>query len=272
MDILIICGHGQGDPGAIGIKQESILTRELGNIVKDVAIENGINATLYDTTKDCYRESILGRVPVYNNYDLVLEVHFNAFNSLANGTEILLHDGVSSNTAQCILNKMKDLGFYNRGIKIRNDILNINNCYNRGVANIYLETCFIDNVDDMNLYDSNKDNIANAIIEGICSSYDLNNVQTTHNESALSQYEEPPTQILNQYEEYGQAKVIVDTLNVRDNPSTNSNVVAQYNYGESFSYNYVIINNEGVWVRYTSYSGAIRYVCVKQEERYAECY
>lgn len=76
-----------------------------------------------------------------------------------------------------------------------------------------------------------------------------------------------------EYAENGSAKVIVNSLNVRDNHSLNSNVVANYTYGETFTYNYVKIVDNRVWVRYTSYTGNVRWVCVKENgTRYANCY
>lgn len=57
----------------------------------------------------------------------------------------------------------------------------------------------------------------------------------------------------------------IDQLNVRDNPSLSGKVVASYTKGKS-----VILDNwsktaDGyVWGRYTSYSGAVRYVAVRE--------
>lgn len=78
---------------------------------------------------------------------------------------------------------------------------------------------------------------------------------------------------IKEYAETGTATVIVNSLNVRDNPNLNSNIVANYFNGESFTYNYVRIDDNRVWVRYTSYGGQTRWVCVKENNtRYANCY
>lgn len=75
-----------------------------------------------------------------------------------------------------------------------------------------------------------------------------------------------------EYEEHGTATVIVDKLNIRDGSSTSSYVVGSYGRGETFTYNYVRIVENMVWVRYTAYSGKIRWVCVKNNGvRYANC-
>lgn len=77
--------------------------------------------------------------------------------------------------------------------------------------------------------------------------------------------------VYKEYAENGTAKVIVSKLNVRDNP--NGNIVAYYTNGETFTYNYVRMIGNQVWVRYTSYTGKTRWVCVKENgSRYANCY
>ena len=50
------------------------------------------------------------------------------------------------------------------------------------------------------------------------------------------------------------------TINVRDYPSTQGSVVAQYHVGESVIYDSYVINDGYVWLSYISYSGPRRYV------------
>ena len=76
--ILIIAGHGAGDPGAVSKwGQEANLTRKLANLVYN-SVRTDVNAELYDTSKDCYQQSKRGNRPRYEKYDAVLEIHFNA--------------------------------------------------------------------------------------------------------------------------------------------------------------------------------------------------
>ena len=42
------------------------------------AIGSRMNVTLYDTNKNCYAQSKKGNVPVYSDYDMTVEIHFNA--------------------------------------------------------------------------------------------------------------------------------------------------------------------------------------------------
>ncbi len=79
--------------------------------------------------------------------------------------------------------------------------------------------------------------------------------------------------IVKEYTETGRATVCCSVLNIRNN-CINGSVVGTYNRGEAFYYNYVyILSNNSVWVRYVSYSGCTRYVCVKDSsgQRLANC-
>ncbi|EMF0378993.1 SH3 domain-containing protein [Enterococcus hirae] len=50
------------------------------------------------------------------------------------------------------------------------------------------------------------------------------------------------------------------TINVRDYPSTQGNILAQYTSGDSFYYDSYVINEGYIWLSYISYSGLRRYV------------
>jgi len=50
------------------------------------------------------------------------------------------------------------------------------------------------------------------------------------------------------------------TINVRDYPSTQGNVVAQYTTGESLIYDSYVVNDGYVWLSYISFSGPRRYL------------
>ena len=59
----------------------------------------------------------------------------------------------------------------------------------------------------------------------------------------------------------GTATVVVDALNVRSSPSTSSEVVAQYAYGQTFNYDSIVDGEGHKWFSYISWSGPRRYVC-----------
>ena len=144
MKMLLIAGHGQGDPGAIGFgRSECNLTRNLAVAIQQENMErnNDLEITLYDTTKDCYQQSKNGNVPAYGLYDYVLEIHFNAHSDpTAHGSEILIHDEEPAHTVEdLILKILETLGLTNRGVKRRNDLLNMNQCRAKGVSYALLE-------------------------------------------------------------------------------------------------------------------------------------
>ena len=77
--ILLIAGHGEGDPGAVSKwGQEADLARDLLKRIPKYLNVSVLNAELYDTAKDCYQQTKKGTGPDYGAYDFILEIHFNA--------------------------------------------------------------------------------------------------------------------------------------------------------------------------------------------------
>lgn len=78
------------------------------------------------------------------------------------------------------------------------------------------------------------------------------------------------------YEQHGDARIIVDELNVREEPSLSAGIVAKYKRDEIiYGYDRVYENDGYRWIRYLGSSGKYRYIAVRvlsTNERYAECY
>ena len=65
------------------------------------------------------------------------------------------------------------------------------------------------------------------------------------------------------------SKVLVNGLNVRAGPSTNSQKVAYYNTGQIINSRNLVVENEGrFWLRYKGGSGNQRYVCMWENGKY----
>lgn len=182
MKILLICGHGQGDPGAPGNGyQEAILVRELAPKLKDILSEYA-EVTLFDPNVNMYKYLKSGKFFNFREFDYVLEIHFNAIvkdfkgDGETTGTEILVHTyEKGTSVEELIVNKIAKLGFKNRGVKPRSDLQNMNICRgSQGVSYALIETCFIDDKDDMDLYFSKKCDIIEAIADGIIEGFGLN--------------------------------------------------------------------------------------------------
>lgn len=180
MKILLITGHGAGDPGACACGyQEADLVREIAPALKS-KLSAYAEVDIFDTTKDMYRY-LKANSFNFKAYNYVFELHFNAAaydqtgNGITTGTEILVHPNEKAITVEeAILKNICSLGFKNRGVRVRSNLQNMNICKgSQGVSYALLETCFIDDADDMKLYQSKKDAVISAIANGIISGFGL---------------------------------------------------------------------------------------------------
>lgn len=180
MKILLIAGHGNGDPGAVGFGyKEADLTRELLKLIKS-KLSKFAEVSVFDTNKNPYTYL---KTNSYNfkKYDYVFEIHFNAAaydrsgDGKTTGTEILVHPNEKKVTVEeNILKRIEALGFRNRGVKVRYNLQNMNIIKgNQNVSYALLETCFIDDKDDMALYEKKKEAVAYAVAEGIAEGFGL---------------------------------------------------------------------------------------------------
>ena len=178
MKILLISGHGAGDPGASGCGYcEVDLTRELVNLIAP-KLRAYATVDVYNQNRNAYMDVQNGCFNV-GSYDYVLEVHFNAYNGKACGTEIYVVDREAGITVE--QNIMKHMSkFYKLrdndqvfdGVK-RENFLVINTLKSRGMSGALLETCFIDEDHCMKTYQANKNAIAQEIVDGIAEGFEL---------------------------------------------------------------------------------------------------
>lgn len=177
--ILLISGHGAGDPGAIGthngtIYKESELTRELTLRIKS-ALEAGYVCEVerYPSNRNAYYDLMSNNLAMpLSGYTYVLEVHFNAIRANKDGeikgAEIYSAAGKKDTaTESYILSGIETTGMdIDRGKKVY-DWAVITNAQRKGSSAALLEVCFIDDEDDMSLYLKSKEQIAEGIAKGI---------------------------------------------------------------------------------------------------------
>lgn len=180
MKILLISGHGAGDPGATSqFGREADETIYMVEEIKKT-LSKYAEVDLYPTDRNAYSDIKAGKLKVnFANYNYVLEVHFNACVNDTNGdgkttgTEIYVTTaektvGVETKIVQAIA----AFGLKNRGVK-RTNFTVIYRAKAAGVSSALLETCFIDDKDDMTIYSTKKAQIAAAIANAIASQFGL---------------------------------------------------------------------------------------------------
>ena len=176
MKILLIAGHGAGDPGATGCGyKEADLTREMAKLIKP-RLEKYATVAIADTSVNWFNAR--GSLPL-SGVDYVLELHLNACvndlkgNGKTTGTEIFVTASEkSTGVEENIVNNISALGLKNRGVKRKNFSV-INYIKNRGISSALIELCFIDDADDMKIYTTKKNEIADAIVKGIADGFRL---------------------------------------------------------------------------------------------------
>lgn len=207
MKILLISGHGAGDPGACGNGlKEADLTVEMVKGIRPI-LEQYADVDLYPTDRNAYKDIQNGCLKVnFANYNYVLEVHFNAGGGT--GTEIYITSKEKGHSVEDrIIANIAKIGLRNRGVKV-NDWLVIKTAKNKGVSSALLETCFIDSKNDTNIYKENKSKFFNAVVDGIVDGFGL---KKGTSESKLAPTPQPSS---NYYKKYtGSSGSIVTALN-----------------------------------------------------------
>ena len=176
MRINVHAGHnpkGKVACGAVGLLDESTENR---NVVKELkAILEAEGHIVYDCTCNSGTSvsDVINKIAAKsnsNNVDLDISVHFNsgandkAGNGKSCGTECLIYN--TSNNKEAIAKRIcaniAQLGYKNRGVKIRTDLSILKKTK---ASCILVECCFVDDLDDVKLY--NPKTMAKAIAQGI---------------------------------------------------------------------------------------------------------
>lgn len=165
---LVICGHEQGpssyDPGAMNRQMnvtEAGKVREFANLMKQYS-----GSTIdYITEQNVYAYQSLASLG--KGYDSITELHFNAFNGLARGTEILIYGGYNPDSLDQKLLSVLSKRFTNRGFKKVNWLYNANVAAIRGYNYRLVEIAFIDNNSDMAIYEQHKVVMAQEFVHAI---------------------------------------------------------------------------------------------------------
>ena len=185
MNLLLISGHGAGDVGATSYisgrtRREADETRRVTAAVAK-ALAGYCGVTIYPTDRNAYedyKKGTLAAVAQFSRYDCVLEIHFNALSQSAadgstKGVECYIPTDATDTTLPAALcRNLAALGLRNRGVKRKNWSV-IHTAQRTGTPAALLEVCFIDDPDDMAIYDARFQAVADAIAQAVISTYHL---------------------------------------------------------------------------------------------------
>ena len=161
-------GHGGRDPGAVyegRREKDDVLSLALA--VGTILEQNGIQV-IYTRTTDVY-QTPFEKATAANNAeaDLFVSFHRNATpTGEASGAEVLVYEdaGLPAELAREILEQLNDVGFANRGVIERKNLVVLKRTQ---MPAVLVEVGFIDNPADNELFDREFDAIAQGIADAI---------------------------------------------------------------------------------------------------------
>ncbi len=177
--VTVHAGHnpsGRVAAGAVGLIDESKENRIICKKVIKLLKKNGIKAVNCTVNRGTSQSDVLYKICAKCNrekdVDLNISIHFNSGagdkkgNGRTTGTEVLVFDNNSdkADVAKRICNQMSKLGFTNRGVKINKGLYFLKHT---NKPSILIEVCFVDDKDDVKLYNSDKDAVAEAIVKAV---------------------------------------------------------------------------------------------------------
>jgi N-acetylmuramoyl-L-alanine amidase len=175
MHIALDAGHNStpADTGAIGLAFEDELTKSLAAAMAKLLTSAGHQVTDCAYPKSSsLTESLRGRVAIANaaKADLYVSLHFNKFldkghtTDKPKGAEVFAASELGRKVASRVLDKIVNLGFKRRSVKDGNMYVLVHT----NMPAILIETCFLDSVADMKVFElCGIDKLAKAIVAGI---------------------------------------------------------------------------------------------------------
>ena len=190
MNLLLISGHGAGDPGVTATingraYREADEARKVTAALRE-ALEGSCSVTVYPTDRNAfedYKKGTLSAVARFPQYDYVLEIHFNALQGGAadgrtKGVECYVPNGQSdTRLASALCAGLAALGLTNRGVK-KKDWSVIYTAHRSGIPAALLEVCFLDDPDDMAVYTAKFRQIVEGIAEAVREGFGLRKEKT----------------------------------------------------------------------------------------------
>lgn len=179
MRVGIICGHGDGDPGALSkaYGTEATLVRKLAPKIK-AELSKYCTVEILDTSRNWYYY-LQAMYYDFTRFDYIIELHGNAGvydqdgDGTTTGVEVFVTSSEKYTTVEtALVKKLSSFGLKNRGVKVA-DFLVIKCIKNQGVSCCLVENGFMDDKDDMKNIHDNMDAYCKAFAQTIASSFGL---------------------------------------------------------------------------------------------------
>lgn len=162
--VFLICGHGAGDSGAVGNGyQEQERVRTLGARIKALG---GDYVTLADTSKNWYKTAGINTLKIPKDWQ-ILELHMDSGAASARGGHVIIKKGYTADKYDNALAKMLKEILPGRSNMIvgRSDLANVNRASAKGYGYRLVEFGFISNKNDVKIFNSRMDDIAEGVLE-----------------------------------------------------------------------------------------------------------
>lgn len=173
--IILDAGHGGDDPGAVYQgRQEKNDNLNLAMAVGQILVQNGIDV-VYTRDRDVYQTPFQkAEIANQSGADFFISFHRNSspMNNQYSGIETLVYDksGIKYQMAENINGAVSELGYRNLGVKARPGLVVLRRTQ---MPALLIETGFINNDDDNELFDQQFNHIATAIAEAILGTLDM---------------------------------------------------------------------------------------------------
>lgn len=163
MSLFIICGHGDGDPGAVGNGyQEAERVRALADRIRYFG---GDSVIIGDTSKNWYKSKLVNNKNIPSG-SKVLELHMDSGSENARGGHIIIDADFVADEYDKALAEFIGAILPGRSEKIakRNNIANLNRAQLNSINYRLLECGFISNAEDVQVFNGRMDDIAKGIV------------------------------------------------------------------------------------------------------------
>lgn len=163
MKLLVICGHGAGDPGACANGYtEAERVRVLGQRIKDLG---GDNVILGDMSRDYYADNGISYLDLPLDTQIV-ELHMDSASPSARGGHVIIMEGLDADEYDVALADFIGgiLPGRARTLVYRGDLANPARANARGYGYRLIENGFISSEEDLYIFNNNIDALATGIL------------------------------------------------------------------------------------------------------------